>query len=91
MKNVVFRRVLALLAAVVMSFTMLSELGLSVTVRADEGVTLKLHYHRDDEQYDGWDVWMWPDGGEGEGIPFEDENGEMVATYSVPAGKTKVG
>ncbi|WP_022767293.1 type I pullulanase [Butyrivibrio sp. NC2007] len=91
MKNVVFRRVLALLTAVVMSFTMLLELGLSVTVRADEGVTLKLHYHRDDEQYDGWDVWMWPDGGEGEGIPFEDENGEMVATYSVPAGKTKVG
>ena len=50
MKNVVFRRVLAFLAAVVMSFTMLSELGLSITVRADEGVTLKLHYHRDDEQ-----------------------------------------
>ena len=91
MKNVVFRRMLALLAAFVMSFTMLSELGLSVTVRADEGVTLKLHYHRDDGNYDGWDVWMWPDGGEGAGIPFEDEDGEMVATFEVPAGKTKVG
>ena len=91
MKNVVFRRVIALLTAAILSFAMLSELGLSITVRADEGVTLKLHYHREDGKYDGWDVWMWPDGGEGAGIPFEDEGGEMVATYSVPAGKTKVG
>ncbi|WP_024864680.1 type I pullulanase [Butyrivibrio sp. FCS014] len=91
MKRVKLNNVIALLMAVVMAVTMFAGIGMSITVRADEGVTLKLHYHREDGNYDGWDVWMWPDGGEGEGIPFEDENGEMVATYSVPAGKTKVG
>ncbi|MBE5825600.1 MAG: type I pullulanase [Butyrivibrio sp.] len=91
MKRVKLRNVIALLMAVVMAVTMFAGTGLSITVRADEGVTLKLHYHRDDGNYDGWDVWMWPDGGEGAGIPFEEEDGEMVATYSVPAGKTKVG
>ena len=60
-------------------------------VKADEGVTLKLHYHREDGDYEPWDVWMWPDGGEGAGYPFEEEDGEMVATMSVPSGTAKVG
>ncbi len=91
MKRVKFWNVIALLMVVVMAVTIFAGIGFSITVRADEGVTLKLHYHREDGNYDGWDVWMWPDGGEGAGIPFVDEDGEMVATYSVPAGKTKVG
>ena len=69
----------------------LSDIGVSITVRADEGVTLKLHYHREDGDYTPWDVWLWPEGGEGAGYPFEDENGEMVATMSVPSGTAKVG
>lgn len=78
--------------AFVMAFTMiLSDLGMSIVARADEGVTLKLHYHREDGDYAPWDVWMWHEGGEGAGYAFEDENGEMVATMAVPAGTTKVG
>ncbi len=65
--------------------------GLSITARADEGVTLKLHYHREDGAYDGWDVWLWPEGGEGDGYPFEDEGGDMIATMQVKSGTTKVG
>ncbi len=69
----------------------LSDIGMSVVARADEGVTLKLHYHREDGDYESWDVWMWPEGGEGAGYPLTEEDGDMVATMSVPAGKTKVG
>lgn len=91
MKRVVSRQIFALLLAVVMSLTLLSVPGLSITAGADEGVTLKLHYHREDGDYAAWDVWMWPEGGEGTGVPFEEEDGEMVATMAVPAGTTKVG
>ena len=85
-------RLLAAVLALAMVMTMLlSDIGMSVVARADEGVTLKIHYHREDGDYEPWDVWLWPEGGEGAGYPFAEEDGEMVATMSVPAGKTKVG
>lgn len=92
MKRVMTKHALALTMAVLMLVTSLvSGFGMSITARADEGVTLKLHYHREDGDYAKWDVWMWPDGGEGAGYPLQDENGEMVATMAVPSGSTKVG
>ena len=27
--------------------------------------TVILHYQRSDASYDGWNVWMWPEGGSG--------------------------
>ena len=65
--------------------------GLPITAHAEDGVTLKLHYNRPDGNYTGWDVWLWPEGGEGAGYPFADENGEMVATMEVSAGTTNIG
>lgn len=65
--------------------------GLPIKAHAEDGVTLKLHYNRPDGNYTGWDVWLWPEGGEGAGYPFADENGEMVATMEVPAGTTNIG
>lgn len=60
-------------------------------VRAAEELVLKLHYHRADEAYEGWDVWLWEIGGEGGGYAFEDDNGEMVATKVITPGVTSVG
>ena len=48
-------------------------------VLADGELIMKLHYHREDGAYDGWDAWLWPDGGEGGGYAFADEGGEMVS------------
>lgn len=62
-----------------------------VTVHAAEGITIKLHYHRGDDNYSGWDVWMWEEGGEGGGYLFAEENGEMVATKEVTPGITRIG
>ena len=70
---------------------LLSDIGMPMVARADDGVTVKLHYHREDGDYESWDAWLWPEGGEGAGYPFEEEDGEMVATISVKPGTTKVG
>ena len=61
--------------------------------KAEEGgsVVIKLHYHRPDETYDGWDVWFWADGKDGSGHPFAEEDGDIVATYEVEPGVTRVG
>lgn len=61
------------------------------TVKAAEDLTLKLHYHRADGNYDGWDVWLWEEGGDGNAYAFEEEDGEMVATKVIAPGVSSVG
>ena len=87
------RRVNAIFMAVLLLITpIMTVLADAVTVYAAESVTIKLHYHRDDGQYDGWDVWFWEEGGAGgEGFPFAEEDGEMVSTKEVTPGITSVG
>ncbi|MDD7636048.1 MAG: type I pullulanase, partial [Clostridiales bacterium] len=60
-------------------------------VKAAEDLTLKLHYHRADGNYDGWDVWLWEEGGDGNAYAFEEEDGEMVATKVIAPGVSSVG
>ena len=57
---------------------------------AESTVTIKLHYHRPDGKYDGWDVWMWGSA-DGKGVPLVEEGGEMVATYEVAPGDISIG
>lgn len=87
------RRVNAFFMAVLLLVTpLVTVLSNAVTVYAAEGVTIKLHYHRGDDQYDGWDVWFWEEGGAGgEGFPFVEEDGEMVSTKEVTPGVSSVG
>ena len=63
----------------------------AVTVKADEALTLRLHYHREDGDYDGWDAWLWEEGKDGGAYDFEEEDGEMVATKELTPGTTSVG
>ncbi|MFH5836196.1 type I pullulanase [Proteiniclasticum sp. C24MP] len=41
---------------------------------------LRIHYRRFDENYDGWNLWIWPKGGEGEAYDFtsEDDFGKLA-------------
>ena len=68
-------------------------LGVLITpaLAAESGVTVKLHYNRPDGNYADWSVWFWVDGLESVDAPFQEENGQMVATYSVPGGAASVG
>ena len=83
------RRIRAFLLALVMVFTTVAAtFGDVTTFKADE-LTIKLHYNRPDGNYDNWSVWFWSS--DSLAAPLEEENGEMVATYPVPAGTMEVG
>ncbi len=83
------------IVSLVVSLTMI--LGLLILsipaaeAKADGEVTVKLHYHRPDGNYDGWDVWFWELGKDGAGHPFSDENGEKVASVVLTPGATSLG
>ncbi len=63
------------------------------TALADEaeGVTVVIHYHREDGNYEGWDVWYWEVGGEGGGAVFEPEDGGVVTTIHIHPGIISMG
>lgn len=85
-------RIKAFAMAIVMLFaTILPVLSDLTPVYADEGVVLKIHYHREDNDYSSWDVWLWEEGKEGAGYAFEEVDGEMVATMQTTPGTTSVG
>lgn len=86
------QRIRALLLGIVMfAMTIAGSFADVTTVKAAEELTLKLHYHRADGNYDGWDVWLWEEGGDGNAYAFEEEDGEMVATKVVAPGVSSVG
>ena len=49
-------------------------------------VLVKIHYSRADGDYTDWNVWMWADNAGGAQYDFEEEDGEMVATYEIENG-----
>ena len=57
-------------------------------------VKVTIHYHRYDNNYTDWNLWIWPDKGEGKAYEFngEDDYGK-VATIELPGmtGADKIG
>jgi pullulanase len=45
----------------------------SIANTLDE-ITLRIHYHRFDEDYNGWNIWLWPKDGEGTPYSFNNED-----------------
>ncbi|MGG1572062.1 type I pullulanase [Fictibacillus sp. NRS-1165] len=39
-----------------------------------ENINVKVHYFRYDDQYEGWNLWTWPENAEGKSVPFTDED-----------------
>ena len=83
------RRIRAFLLALVMVFTTLAATLGDVTIFKAADLIIKLHYNRADGNYDNWSVWFWAP--TGVAVPFAEEGGEMVATYTVEAGAMEVG
>lgn len=87
-----YKRLKTFSIALVMLLTTVLTAFVDVMPAAAAGdLTLKLHYHREDGNYEGWDVWMWDSGSDGAGYEFVEEDGEMVATKSIAPGVTSVG
>lgn len=59
--------------------------GENATIEDTNTVTIKLHYDRSekDNDYTDWNVWFWAKGKSGAQYDFAEENGEMVATFTV--------
>ncbi len=59
---------------------------------AEGQIAVNLHYYRYDNNYTGWNVWFWPEGGDGTANNFtgEDDFGK-VCTYNVDASAGKLG
>lgn len=56
-------------------------------------IVINLHYHRTDNNYDDWSVWMWPDGVEGYDYQFGStvDNDGVVATATFSKETKQVG
>jgi len=85
----IFKRISALLLAVALIIGGVNPVALKAAEAGE--ITLKLHYHRADGAYSGWDVWLWEAGHDGAGYAFVEENGEMVATKIITSGCSSVG
>lgn len=51
-----------------------------LTTQAEETKTLIVHYHRLDDNYDGWNLWIWPEGGDGSSYAFNENDDYGVKT-----------
>ena len=87
MNTKLITRIIAFILALVLILGLIPML----TMAAEDGVVIKLHYNRPDGNYTDWSVWFWNYGAEGVDIPFDDVNGEKVATFPVDPGVTSVG
>ena len=85
------KRIQAFFMTFVMVFTFVASFwGNAAIVRAAD-LTVKLHYEREDGNYTDWSVWFWVEGTDSADVPLVEEEGEMVASYSVPQGASSVG
>ena len=86
------KRIITLLLALVMVASLVAG---AVPALADEGaITLRLHYAREDGNYEGWEMWFWDNAAVTPLEPpyqFEEIDGEMVSTIQLNTGTMEVG
>ncbi len=97
------KRIFAVLMAVIMVATLFA--GAVPAMAADNEITIRIHYHREDGNYEGWTLWSWdydgksevkgtaPDGTETNGAPYgwEQNGDEVIFTIRVKTGTMRVG
>lgn len=78
-KNKMLRRTSMLLLMLLLLSPILS-LGDVMDTRADNEVKLTVHYQRKNQDYEGWNLWLWAQGGQGEQLDFtgEDDFGKIL-------------
>lgn len=48
--------------------------ALAMQLSSDDQLNMTVHYHRFDEQYDGWNLWIWVVGKDGKSYEFNTED-----------------
>ena len=62
-------------------------------IAVEGDVTVRVHYHRYDSNYDGWNIWLWPENGDGYAYQFsgEDEYGPVAETMVTVPDSGRIG
>lgn len=86
------RQIAGLLALLMAVMTVVSVFVPGMTARA-AGTTLIVHYGgRADDSYDGWNLWIWEEGREGQQVDFTDEDDfGKVAVYQTNRKPASIG
>ena len=81
------KRVHAIVLVIAMIFSMLGSVNFSVEeAKADTTVKIKFHYSREDNNYEGWNLWTWSDSNQPLTFDEKEENGVCATgTYSASA------
>ncbi len=59
---------------------------------ADSDTVLRLHYHRPDGDYTAWNVWCWPEAGQGQAFALDQRDAfGACATMELPESPMRVG
>lgn len=86
------KRITALLLCIIMIVSVFSNIGVANNKVKAAGSKVIIHYNREDKTYDGWNLWIWPDGGDGKESKFiaEDDFGK-VAVFTTSSDVEKIG
>ena len=85
------KRVHAIVLVIAMIFSMFGSVSFNVEeAKADTTVKIKFHYSREDNNYEGWNLWTWSDGNQPLTFDEKEENG-VCATGTYKAGTKQVG
>ncbi|MFI3329046.1 MAG: type I pullulanase [bacterium] len=69
----------------ILSLVLIVTLPFSKNIKAEESIatndTVNIHYFRYNEDFENWKVWLWPDGGTGKFVHFDEStvNGNWVS------------
>ena len=99
------KRIFAIVMAVIMVASLV--VGAVPALAADsDTITIRVHYHREDGNYEGWQLWSWDLDGKyavtgtsatsdvettEPPFKFEEGDGDVVATIKVPTGTMRIG
>ena len=87
------KRIITLLLALIMVASLV--VGAVPALAAEDApITVRLHYSREDGNYEGWNVWAWDNAAVTPFSPpyyFEEVDGEMICTLPVKAGTMEIG
>ncbi len=86
------KRILGVLMAILMIASLV--MGAIPALAAEDEITIRFHYHREDGDYEGWNMWLWDmDGITTLEPPYElvVEGEEAICEFKVKTGTCKIG
>lgn len=74
------KKILSFSIIVCLIVSLFSMVTIPIQGKDSEDIKVRIHYHRFDDQYEGWNVWLWPEGGDGNAYSFtsQDEFGAVL-------------